>query len=424
MKSIVRGVSPNRWNELAIFSWVVTVVVIFIRVLRSPHRQALFAQYFAGGFHWRHYGPLYHDPWGGFIYSPLVAAFFSLFTYIPEAFGNLAWRAILFATLIAGIAVALQRGPFRVVAPRCRAWVFLAILPFAIGNLDRAQANPLVVGLLLMAITAANLEKWTLAAVAVGIATCFKVYPLCVGMLLCMIWPAKITWRLAAVMVLFFALPFLLHDPHYVLAEYRSWIATRATDNRFQYPANLAPLDLWYLLVRVGRLPLSENFYSVIQVAGGLAAALYCLIARLRNWAPARILAGLFAFASVWMVLLGPATESATYLLLAPTVCIGFIQAFAFDNSSWVRGLASGAFALLLAGIVRDHAFVHTTSLLFRSVQPLSAIVFCAYAIVWLKNDAMWPVPETSGCNRESPGYPAQETILEELSLFSKKGSE
>jgi len=400
MNNLFQRITPCRWKQVAAFSWIVTLVIITIRVLKSPHRQACFAQYLTGGMHWRLSGPLYHDPWGGFIYSPVVAAFYSLFTYLSEAAGNLVWRVIIFSVLLAGISVALKKGPFQAVASRRHAFVFLAILPFAIGNLDRGQANPLVAGLILMAVTAACMEKWTLAAVAVGIATCFKVYPFCVGMLLCVLWPGKMTWRLAVILLISFALPFLLHDSRYVMNEYRSWIQTRGDDNRFLYPMHLAPLDLWYLLVRVGHLPLSERAYEVIEALGGLAAAVFCVIARIANWHPTRILAGLFAFASIWMTLLGPATESATYLLLAPAVCIGFIQALSFDNKPRVRILASTAFALLLAGILRDHMFTHSKSLIFRSTQPVAAIVFAVYAVLWLKNEAMWIVAENTGCDR------------------------
>jgi hypothetical protein len=378
------------WNRVAVFAWVVTAAAIFLRVAQSPHRQSCIAQYLLGGEHWRHSQPLYHDKWGGFIYSPIVAAFFSLFTYLPAGWDNLLWQVILFAALTGGIAVVLRRGPFRGVPPDRRAFVFLAILPLAIGNLDRSQANPLVAGLLLLAITAAGSSKWAQAAIAVGIATYFKVYPLSIGLLLCLVWPKKIPWRLALVLMALGALPFALHAPHYVLTEYRSWIETRSLDNRFLYAMNIAPLDLWYLLVRIGHLPLSGHAYLAIQVLGAAAIAVFCLAARHHGWNKERILAGLFVFASVWMTLLGPATEAETYLLLAPAAGIGVVQAFSVKISPWARSLAMTAFGLLIVGIIRGHLFTHTTNVWFRAVQPLGAIVFCGYAVSWLKNEALW----------------------------------
>jgi hypothetical protein len=380
----------SRWNGVAVFAWVVTAAAIFLRVAQSPHRQTCIAQYLIGGEHWRYSQSLYHDKWGGFIYSPIVAAFFSLFTYVPAGWNTLVWQVILFAALTGGIAVVLRRGPFRGVPPDRRAFVFLAILPLAIGNLDRSQANPLVAGLLLLAITAAGSGKWAQAVIVVGIATFFKAYPLSIGLLLCLVWPKKIPWRLAAVLVVFGALPFALRAPHYVLTEYRSWIETRSLDNRFLYAMNIAPLDLWYLLVRIGHLPLSVHAYIAIQVLGAAAIAVFCLAARHRGWNKERILAGLFMFASVWMTLLGPATESETYLLLAPAAGIGVVQAFSVKISPLARSLAATAFALLIVGIIRGHLFTHTHNVWFRAVQPLGAIVFCGYAVFWLKNEALW----------------------------------
>ncbi len=396
LKYPFNGPEPKRfpfsgWNGVAVLAWVMTAIVIFLRVAQSPHRQTPIAQYLIGGEHWRYSQALYHDKWGGFIYSPIVAAFFSLFTYVPAGWGTIAWQVILFAALTGGIAVVLRRGPFRGIAPDRHAFVFLAILPLAIGNLDRSQANPLIAGLLLLAMTAAGSGKWAQAVIAVGIATYFKVYPLSIGLLLCLVWPKKIPWRLAAVLMVLGALPFALHAPHYVLTEYGSWIETRSLDNRFLYPMNIAPLDLWYLVVRIGHLPLSVHAYIAIQILGAASIAISCLAVRHRGWNKERILAGLFVFASVWMTLLGPATEAATYLLLAPAAGIGVVQAFSVKINPFARSLAATAFALLVLGILRGHLFPHTAyDVWFRSAQPLGAIVFCGYAICWLKNEALW----------------------------------
>jgi len=52
------------------------------------------------------------------------------------------------------------------------------------------------------------------------------------------------------------------------------------------------------------------------------------------------------------MTLLGPATESVTYLLAAPAFAWAFIEAFASGVARWERIYLVGAFLLMLSGHV------------------------------------------------------------------------
>lgn len=386
----IRTLLSSRWNRVTTIAWAVATVGILYGVFKEPYRKANFGCYLLAGDQWMHGEPLYLGPWGGFIYSPIVAAFFSPFTFVSEPTANLIWRILSITVLLASVAYVLVKGPFHAVRTRHRAFVFLAMLPLSIGNLDRGQANPLVLALLLVSITAASRGRWNLAVIAIGLATYFKIYPLAVGLLLCVVAPRHVTWRLIIVLILLGLLPFALQHPHYVATEYRSWFETRAADNRLVYSNNQAPLDLWFLLVRIGKLPLTQTLYRAAEVAGGAMIAVFCWLATRRGWDNARLMGGLFVLASLWMILLGPSTESASYLLLAPVASIGLVQAFAFRNQTLMRVLAATAFALLLVGIARNHLFAHMKNPYLLATQPLGAILFLGYSIGWLRNGKMW----------------------------------
>ncbi len=384
------SLSSSPANRLAAIAWVLATAGILYVVIRQPYRQANFGCYFLAGRQWIAGEPLYLGAWGGFIYSPIVAAFYSLFAFLPEPHANFIWRALSIGVLLGSVAYALDKGPFSTVAPRNRAFVFLALLPFSIGNLDRGQANPLVLALMLVSVTAATRQHWNVATLTIGIAAYFKIYPLAVGMLYCVVSPRRTIWRLLAVLVLLGLLPFALQHSDYVATEYRSWFETRAADNRLVYSINQAPLDLWFLVVRLGGLPLNQNHYRILEVIGGGAIAVFCWVARSRGWKHQRLIGGLFVFATLWMVVLGPSTEDATYLLLAPLVCIGLVQAFAFRLPPPTKVIAVTAFALLLLGVVRVHLIARTQNPFLLSCQPLAALVFIAFSVAWLRNAGMW----------------------------------
>ena len=105
-----------------------------------------------------------------------------------------------------------------------------------------------MVGLLMFAIAAVRVERWNIAALCVAIPTFFKIYPLAVGMLICVIAPRRFVWRLVVALLLLAVAPFLFQHWSYVSDQYHAWIETRISDNRVHYPEKYVPVDLWFLL--------------------------------------------------------------------------------------------------------------------------------------------------------------------------------
>ena len=177
---------------------------------------------------------------------------------------------------------------------KCVGIVYLLLLPLALGNLDVGQANPLVIGLLMFAIAAVRVERWNIAALCVAIPTFFKIYPLAVGMLICVIAPRRFVWRLLLALLLLAVAPFLFQHWSYVSDQYHAWIETRISDNRLHYPEKYVPVDLWFM----HPLGLPTTYPALLLLSdpswAGAAMALLCIWGKWKNWKIERLLIGLF----------------------------------------------------------------------------------------------------------------------------------
>ena len=365
------------WTVAASLLWAAVLIVLFVRAGLHPTRPTSLTTYLTGGSAWACARPLYTN-WRGFVYPPVIAWFFSLFAHLPLALAAVLWRALTAGAFLLGLGALLRSGVFHRIPPASRGLVFLSVLPLSIGNLDNAQANPLIAGLMMLSVAALQCEAWTLCAIAAGIATAFKIYPAALALLLCLLRPRQLSWRIALVLLLLVLLPFAFQDPHYVCGQYHDWLRTRLADNRFEYPMKDAPLDLWYLLVRLGMLGISERAYTVFAVLAGAALAAFVWNQSRRGAALRDILAAVFLLASVWMLLLGPATENQTYVVLAPAACLLAVESFAAPNGRTTRLPALAGLVLLLAAVGRNSLVPHLKSPVFMAIQPIAALLLLA----------------------------------------------
>jgi Glycosyltransferase family 87 len=353
------------------------------------HRGTSFDTYLQAGLHWVH-GENVYSQWMGFVYSPMVAAFFAPFAWIPASLANILWRILNAALLLGGLAALLRTHLFAGIKKTNFGILYILLAPLAVGNIDISQANPLVEGLLLLAIAAVYLERWNSAALCVAVATGFKIYPIAVGLLICLVAPRRFSWRLLIALLLLLLIPFLFQHWSYVSDQYHAWITTRTSDDRRQWPVEKLPLDLWFLIHWVGRLPIPPKIYSLIQLGTAGAIALFCAVQTWRGWAKNRVLIGLFCLVSIWMTLCGPATESYTYLILTPAIVLALVQAFDAHQPASLRALVSAAFILQLLAATRASFLPHFKTFWALSVQPFSALVFLVYVLLWMFNDVLW----------------------------------
>ncbi len=385
------GSRPASWTKVAVaIAWSITLFGLMLRPLVSPRHDTVLSTYVLGGSHWIH-GEAIYQAYMGFVYSPLAAACFAPFTGLPFALGWVVFLAVNAGVFLLGVRAMLRSGIYPNLRREFHWAAYVLVIPLVLPSLDIAQANPLSIGLLMLAVAAAARAGWSMAAICVALAAYLKIYPLVVGLLFVVIAPAKFGWRLLLALLALGLAPFLLQHWDYVLAQYHSWAATRLADNRLVYSQIEAPLDLWLLLVRIGGLGISPLAYKCFQIVSGGSIALLCFIGTRRRWPRERVLTALFSLASIWMTLCGPATERYTYAILAPAVVFALVQAYVQPRPAWHRALVSTSFALLFLAIIKNSVVPGGNHIFWTgAMQPLGALFFLAYCLPWLLDSAYW----------------------------------
>jgi hypothetical protein len=330
--------SADPWVRLAVAAWLIALAAICGRCALKPRSRTLYTTWAGAGHDWVIRRDLYRNTWewhqDQFRYSPLVAVLLVPFSYLPEGLGGVMWRLLNAAVLLGGFAWWLRAAAPRRTTPREQAALFLLMLPLSLGSINNGQPNPLVIGLLLAAAAAIGRDRWNLAAVCVMLAVALKVYPLAVALLLAAAYPRRFAPRLLLAVLAGLAVPFLCQHGHYVRAQYGLWVHKLvADDDRKGWPTHMAYRDLW-LLLRVCKVKISPRTYTILQLASAAVTALLCLAARRRGVDRPRLLLAVLALGGGWMTLVGPATESCTYVLIAPFLAWAVLTA---DPRPWQR---------------------------------------------------------------------------------------
>jgi hypothetical protein len=375
----------DRWTRAAVAVWLALLAVIGARSALQPRSHSLYPTYATAGGDWVAGTTLYRTQWEPHLdqyrYSPLVAVTLVPFHYLPERLGGVLWRLLNAGVLLGAFAWWLRdAAPKSGVAltARQQAVLFLLIAPLALGSLNNGQPNLLVTGLLLAAVAGAARERWAAAAACVALAGALKIYPLALGLLLAAVFPRRFAPRFLLSLAVAAALPFLFQRPDYVADQYRQWYERLrdGDEGRKYWPLHMAYRDLW-LLARVAHVPLTSRAYLLVQLLAAAGCALACLAGRWRGWPRRQVLGAVLTLGTGWMTLCGPATESCTYVLLAPALAWGVLSAGWERRPAAVRALGWLAFGLfqvpVLAGLFPGASRVHGWG-----PHPLAALLFLA----------------------------------------------
>jgi hypothetical protein len=376
----------RRW---AITVWTIIFAVLSLRLLISTRSNGVYPIFSNAGRQWLAGQEVYGPSGAGldmFRYSPPVAAFFAGWAPLPDQWGGLLWRGLCAAVLFGGLAAWC-----RWLQPaRDLATMSLLIMPLAIGGLNSGQCNALIVGSLLLAHMAFARGLWTAAAILVTIPALLKGYPLTYGLLLCLIEPRRFAPRLAICVLAAAALPYLFAPAEYVTEQYVGFWH-RLDDDRTDLGFS-GYRDLHMLVGRVG-LPMSLQTYRLIEAALGLACAAAVLIGRRRGWSERTTLSACLSLSLCWMTLAGPATESSTYVLLAPI--LGLAVFTVADRPRWQRCVVGGSFVLftVAAMVVWFPGWIaHPVQSI--GIQPFAALLLTVHVVVECWRELM---PQAAG---------------------------
>jgi hypothetical protein len=341
----------ENFHLLALVLWVVAMAVILGHVWLKPNSNTLYKVFRNGGARWLASENLYPKV-DEYIYSPFAAALFAPLALLPDRVAGIVWRVVSLAAYAGAFAAWMRNARAvsvdRMVSVEREALAWILLLPLSLGDFFNGQANPLVIGLLMLAVLECRRERWMIAAVCVGVAAYFKVYPLAMGLLLGVLHPRKFPWRLALALAGIFVLSLVLQRPAYAWRQYGNWVGTLRQDPRRTLNYFGTYRDFW-LLLRVLRVPVSVQGWALLQAVSGAAVAVYLHLARRRGAGPEKLDFLLMALGTCWMLLFGPATESSTYVLLAPALALAWVRWSGEAEGREFLKSAAGCYALLLA---------------------------------------------------------------------------
>lgn len=379
-----RSFSLTKWERIAWAGWIGTLLFICIRSLLLPNAKTVYPIWSSTSRVWWSGGELY-APYrdvslpDGFRYSPTFPILTTPFAYLSDTVGGVFWRCC--CTLLYALAVSSW---IRAVVPvplsrEQKAFLFFLLLPLSIQSLGNGQANFLVISLLLLTIVAVKNGRWNWASSLVALAFACKLYPLALGLLLVVLYPKPLWWRVPAAMLTVLAVPFLTHQPAYVLDQYHKWYLVLLTDDRSASASDNMYRDLW-LLIRNLKVPIARLTYEGVQVLSGAAVALLCWGRQRSGWPERQLLNSTLALGTVWMMLLGPATESCTFILLAPSLAWSFVEVRCARGWRWRRGFLFASGGLFLLAVLAG-AFPNAAQLHALGMHPLGTLCYLFYLL-------------------------------------------
>jgi len=279
---------------------------------------------------------------------------------------------------------------------------FLLMFPAAVGHLSNGQCNALVIGLMLMSFGAVADRRWNLAAACMALACLFKLYPIAAGMLLALVHPLRFGLRFVVALAIGLVLPFALQSSDYVMRQYELWINYAIHEDRATWSLSDTNVDL-QLLFRVWLAPISLQTYRLIEIGIGVA---FAAIAGAALWScrpERRVLTLILGLACVWMTVFGPATESPTYLLLAPSVAWGVLASWTQPTRPILRASMIVSYLLFLSLQLLGWIGPLFQAYRMHGPQPLGGLIF--FAALLLDKWTRRPAPARLGsapCSKES----------------------
>jgi hypothetical protein len=376
-----RPAGLDRWECWALLAWGLAVLVVCARVLAAPHSHNVYPIFAAAGQRWLGGQGLYGQvspPLDVFRYSPLAAALFAPISCLPESVADVLWRLLNAGALLAALCWWARVVFATALTPARRGQLGLLVLPLALGSLSNGQCNPLVIALVLAAVAAAGTKRWTLSAFLVALAATFKVYPLAAGLLLTAVYPRRLAARMMLAVAVAAVLPFALQGPDYVAGQYAGWMASVRSAPGEKALDDVRLRDL-RLLCRAWQTPLRPEAFPVIEVVTALGLAGLVVAARRRGWPARRQLGLLTGLACCWMTVLGPSTESCTYLLLGPALVAALLPMAGPGRAG--RAVPAVSYGLLVLSQAACW-FPWEKSVGRLALQPLAALSFLGFLVL------------------------------------------
>ncbi len=367
-----RRPKPMFWAAIV---WIAITVVCAAMAVAKPRSHTVYPIFTCAAGEWIAGRDIYVEVPGFdfFRYSPSVAAFFAPWRLLGDAWGGAIWRVIGVGLLVGGLGswsrqVFNQRKPMEQLS-----WLLLLVAPFALQNVHNGQSNPHVLGLLLLGTGDVINGRIGIAAIWFVAAALFKPYVLAIAALVAII-DSRLWTRLAVALLVGLAVPFLNQSPSYVSEQYAEWVRHLVGNDRSGMELRAAYRDV-ALLFRVYLVQLPPLVYLMGTATVGLAMAVLVWRGKKSDRSRVEQIGCAFALGSCWVTVLGPSTESCTYLLLTPSLATAVLMR-AGQSGQWVRV----SYALFV-GTIAASLFPQDWRIQALGPQPIAGLILLAVVV-------------------------------------------
>jgi len=341
-------------------AWLILALILAIRTVVSPVRHTVFPLLAASSVRYWNDQPLYGDykPLDYFRYPPVFAVAVTPLAALGLCLGGILWAFLNLAVFGAGL-LRMWRDllPARDWSERRQLLFFLLALLGALRGLWNGQSNALAVGLLLLGAAELVCQRPWRSAFWLAGAIALKLTPLAAVLLLVAVFPRSLVWRVPAALAAIGLVPFLLGPPGMVSRHYEEWLNHLVSSSSERWPGFR---DAWTLYLAGQQqfgltpdaLPLEETLaspgYRLMQLLVAGAALVWCLWNANRGKDCRIVVLETLAMGLGWLMLFGPAVESASFAFLAPVVAWAVVQ----PGTGPVRRSLAGvsAFLILILG--------------------------------------------------------------------------
>jgi hypothetical protein len=383
--------SSNRLFRATLLVWAILIAIVCVRSFLRPDRASVYPIFAEAARSWVRGEDCYRTVLNDvYRYSPPATVLLVPFASLPDSVGGVLWRLVGVSAFLAALLWWTRVVLTSSAAPWTAGAVLWLVIPLTLGNLNNGQSNVLILGALLTASAAVAGGRWNLAAGATTLACLFKGYPLAVPLLFAGLFPRQFAGRFVLALLVGAALPFLCQQPGYVVEQYEGWFDHLRQDDRQQAHLEATYRDV-RLLFRLAGAPLPGDVFRVLQVLSGAGVLAVGLLGRRAGWPRRRLAGTALDLGCCWMVLFGPATESNTYVLLAPALAWSLLETARSSRSRMVFGLVALSGGLLLICCVTGW-FPVGRQVRALGLQPLAGLLLVGGLLVHLY---FWPEPST-----------------------------
>jgi hypothetical protein len=365
------------WLKLAGLAWVALAVAFAVLAFFNPISHTVYPIYAPAARRWWAGEDIYVFLIDYYRYSPLFAILLTPLAVLPDCWGGSIWKAFNIGVYALGLATACRHLlPTRLTRDQ-RAAVWLLALPLSFHSMYNGQANLIMLGTILLGLSAAARERWNRAALWIALATLVKGYPLALALLLSALYLRQFALRYVLFLAAGLLLPFATQPPDTVAEQYASWFR-HLTDSTTLMRERLRSIDYIFLQYRV---PISPRTFLLMGFIGGAASLVVCLYWARRLPEARALLTRVYQLFAVWAVLFGPATETCSYVILGPAIAWAVVEAFAVPRNLARRVLLLASLFLmgpsvtdLVGQTLRQMAYDY-------AAQPVGAVLFLAHLL-------------------------------------------